>query len=147
MAQLHTISPKNTGRNKRRVGRGGKRGTYSGRGMKGQKSRSGARIRPAIRDLIKRFPKLRGDSASSNAAPETVTITLEQLSRVFGPGTSVTMKTLEGAGLVAQKTLPVKIVAGGSAPAKINLVGIPVSGGAKAAIEAAGGTVKALEEK
>jgi large subunit ribosomal protein L15 len=43
-----------------RVGRGGKRGTYSGRGQKGQKSRAGRRIRPAERDLILKLPKLRG---------------------------------------------------------------------------------------
>src|SRR3990167_4622491 len=45
---------------KKRVGRGGKRGTTSGRGTKGQKSRAGHRIRPAIRDLLIRIPKLRG---------------------------------------------------------------------------------------
>ena len=45
---------------KKRVGRGGKRGTYSGRGLKGQKARAGHSIRPAERDLIKRIPKLRG---------------------------------------------------------------------------------------
>jgi len=45
---------------KRRVGRGGKRGKTSGRGMKGQKSRAGRRIRPAIRDVMKKFPKKRG---------------------------------------------------------------------------------------
>ena len=43
-----------------RIGRSGKRGSYSGRGVKGQKSRSGHRIRPAERDLIIRLPKLRG---------------------------------------------------------------------------------------
>ena len=47
-------------RKKKRVGRGGKRGTTSGRGTKGQKSRSGHRIRPAERDLLIRIPKLRG---------------------------------------------------------------------------------------
>src|SRR3989344_2968046 len=45
---------------KKRVGRGGKRGTTSGKGTKGQRSRSGHRIRPAERDLIIRLPKLRG---------------------------------------------------------------------------------------
>ena len=49
-------------KNKRsqRVGRGGKRGTTSGKGTKGQKSRAGHRIRPAERDLMIRLPKLRG---------------------------------------------------------------------------------------
>jgi large subunit ribosomal protein L15 len=42
------------------VGRGGKKGTYSGRGIKGQKSRAGKRLEPIIRSIIKRYPKLRG---------------------------------------------------------------------------------------
>jgi large subunit ribosomal protein L15 len=57
---LHTIKPTTKNKSKKRIGRGGKRGTYSGKGMKGQKSRAGRKIRPAIRDLIQRTPKLRG---------------------------------------------------------------------------------------
>lgn len=58
--QLHEVVPIHKNKSKKRIGRGGKRGTYSGRGMKGQKSRAGHKIRPAIRDLIQRTPKLRG---------------------------------------------------------------------------------------
>ena len=58
--QLHTLQPLNSLKGKKRVGRGGKRGTYSGRGQKGQRSRAGRKIRPAMRDLIQRLPKLRG---------------------------------------------------------------------------------------
>ena len=60
--QLHEVTPIHKNKSKKRIGRGGKRGTYSGRGMKGQKSRSGHKIRPAIRDLMQRTPKLRGSS-------------------------------------------------------------------------------------
>src|SRR6202142_1377817 len=48
------------GKRLQRIGRSGKRGSYSGRGVKGQKSRSGRRLRPAERDLILRLPKMRG---------------------------------------------------------------------------------------
>ena len=58
--QLHQLKPTHKAKRAKRVGRGGKKGTYSGRGMKGQKSRSGARMQPIIRELIKRYPKLRG---------------------------------------------------------------------------------------
>lgn len=58
--QLHQLRPIHKKKPRKRVGRGGKRGTYSGRGVKGQKSRSGARLQPVIRELIKRYPKLRG---------------------------------------------------------------------------------------
>jgi large subunit ribosomal protein L15 len=58
--QLHELKPFHPNKKQRRVGRGGKRGTTSGRGTKGQKARAGHRIRPAERDLIQRLPKLRG---------------------------------------------------------------------------------------
>ncbi|MBZ1348254.1 MAG: uL15 family ribosomal protein [Candidatus Nealsonbacteria bacterium] len=58
--QLHQLKPIHKRKKRKRLGRGGKRGTYSGRGMKGQKSRAGARFEPIIRGLIKRYPKLRG---------------------------------------------------------------------------------------
>lgn len=56
--QLHTLQPAHKLKSKKRIGRGGKRGTYSGRGVKGQKARAGRKIRPAIRDLIQSLPKL-----------------------------------------------------------------------------------------
>lgn len=58
--QLHELRPLHRGKKRKRVGRGGKRGTYSGRGQKGQKSRAGRRLKPVIREIIKRYPKLRG---------------------------------------------------------------------------------------
>jgi len=58
--QLHELQPNHKQRKAKRVGRGGKRGTYSGRGMKGQKSRAGYRMQPQVRELVKKYPKLRG---------------------------------------------------------------------------------------
>lgn len=58
--QLHNISRKHPNTSKKRVGRGGKKGTYSGRGLKGQKARAGNKVRPALRDFVLKFPKLRG---------------------------------------------------------------------------------------
>lgn len=57
--KLHDLTPIRK-RKPQRIGRGGKRGTTSGRGQKGQKSRAGHRIRPAVRDLILKIPKKRG---------------------------------------------------------------------------------------
>lgn len=57
--KLHELDTIKSRRSKR-IARGGKRGTTSGRGTKGQRSRSGHRIRPALRDLIIRIPKKRG---------------------------------------------------------------------------------------
>ncbi|MDE2144662.1 MAG: hypothetical protein KGJ01_01695 [Patescibacteria group bacterium] len=58
--QLHELSPLHKNKEEKRIGRGGKRGTFSGRGTKGQRARAGHRIRPAERDLIQHMPKLRG---------------------------------------------------------------------------------------
>ena len=62
--QLYQLRTTNKKRSRKRVGRGGKRGTYSGRGLKGQKSRAGRKPRPGFAGgdtlLAKRFPKQRG---------------------------------------------------------------------------------------
>lgn len=58
--QLHQLKPTHKLKKKKRVGRGGKRGTYAGKGIKGQRSRAGRKFKPIIRELIKRYPKLRG---------------------------------------------------------------------------------------
>lgn len=57
--QLHELKPKYKLKPKKRIGRGGKRGTYCGKGLKGQRSRAGARFEPIIRGLVKRYPKLK----------------------------------------------------------------------------------------
>ena len=58
--QLHTLQPTHPLKDKKRIGRGGKRGTYSGIGVKGQGARAGNKKRPGMRDLIQQIPKLRG---------------------------------------------------------------------------------------
>ncbi len=61
--QIHQLkSPRQ--KQKKIIGRGGKKGTYSGHGIKGQNARSGKRKRPAVRDLIGKIPKLRGVPSS-----------------------------------------------------------------------------------
>lgn len=58
--QLHELKPIHKLKKRKRIGRGGKRGTYCGKGIKGQASRAGKRLEPIVRSLIKRYPKLRG---------------------------------------------------------------------------------------
>ncbi|MFA4999502.1 MAG: hypothetical protein WC519_02120 [Parcubacteria group bacterium] len=58
--QLHELQGARYNKDKKRIARGGKRGKTAGRGQKGQKSRSGRHIRPAVRDFVQRTPKLRG---------------------------------------------------------------------------------------
>ncbi|RMD60235.1 ribosomal protein L15 family protein, partial [Candidatus Parcubacteria bacterium] len=79
--QLHELQPATRRKKKKRVGRGGKRGTYSGRGMKGQKARAGRKIRPASRDLILRIPKRRGVK-NKPLGEKPVVINLADLAKV-----------------------------------------------------------------
>ena len=105
-----------------RVGRGGKRGTTSGRGTKGQKSRSGHRIRPAERDLLIRLPKLRGYRNKSIKEKQKV-LNLSDLAN-----SQDTVFNKKNLGLV-------KILGGGELKKPIIIEGLPVSKSAKIKIE------------
>ncbi len=105
----------------RRVGRGGKRGSYSGKGIKGQKSRAGRRIRPQIREAIKKIHKRRGYFFKShNKKPATVVIS--RIEKVFNDGEKITPKKLWEKGLVRKisgKLPKVKILGGVRASSQI----------------------------
>lgn len=119
------------------IARGGKRGNTSGRGQKGQKSRSGHRMRPAERDYIMRLPKLRGyKNKPLGVVPQAVNV--RDLARVTG---IVTPETLRAAGLIRNVKRPVKILGDGALTAAVTVQKIAVSAGAKKKIEAAGGNV------
>lgn len=128
-----------------RVGRGGKRGKTAGRGTKGQKARAGRKIRPEMRDVIKRYPKLRGRGKNSNLSIQVkpTIITLEALETMF-KGADVNPQTLIESGLLKNykgRTPKVKIVGNGEFSKKLTVTGCAVSEGAKALIEKAGGSV------
>ena len=99
--QLHNLKPKTKLRHGKRVGRGGKRGTTSGRGTKGQKARAGHKIRPADRDILKRIPKLRGYKFKS-FWPKPRIVNFYDLERKFKNGDTVSPETLLKAGLVSR---------------------------------------------
>jgi large subunit ribosomal protein L15 len=128
------------------VGRGGKRGKTSGRGGKGQTARSGHKIYPQIRDVIKRIPKLRGRGKSSfKSFQELATpVNLEALERAFDSGATVTPESLFHAGVISKKSgyLPrVKILGEGALTKNLTISGCSISASARAAVEKAGGSV------
>lgn len=136
--QLHTLKPKHDTKAKRpRVGRGGKRGTSSGKGTKGQKSRSGHRIRPAMREYIQRLPKLRGYNNKADVN-DSALITLSMIEKIGG---TVNAEAVVKAGY-ARKGQAIKVLANGEIKKAVTVEGINVSAGAKTAIEKAGGSVK-----
>jgi len=99
--QLHQIKPIHKQKRSKRVGRGGKRGTYSGKGIKGQLSRAGRKLRPEIRDFIKKIPKQRGYRFKSRRG-KPVIVNLRDLEKNFENGETVNPQILLEKGLIAK---------------------------------------------
>ncbi len=149
--QTHTLKAKTKRKASDRVGRGGKRGKTSGRGTKGQKARSGHRMRPEMRDLIKKLPKLRGHGKNRARTVRTdriryVAVNLAALEAAFEAGAVVNPQTLLKAGVIktaSGRIQRAKILGTGELTKALQISGIPMSASAKAAIEKAGGSVVA----
>ena len=119
--QLHDLKPKTKLKIHRRVGRGGKRGTTSGRGTKGMGARAGAKYRPPEREILKKIPKLRGYKFKSFQNKPSV-INLHSLEKNFKTGDTVSPETLLKAGLVRRmngKIPRVKILGSGELKKKL----------------------------
>lgn len=147
--QLHELQPVHKLKDRKRVGRGGKRGKTSGRGMKGQKARAGTGMRPAERDAIKKLPKLRGHGKNRSRAvnadrvrPQIVN--LSRLNELFAAGAEVTPAELVKRDAVSRTggRLPqVKILGDGEVSKKLTITNCQVSQSAREAIEKAGGSI------
>jgi len=141
-----TLSPApGSKRSRKRVGRGdgSGHGTYSGRGCKGQKSRSGYKMRPGFEGgqlpLIKRLPRKRGFVNIFRI--EYSIVNINKLD-IFEPGSEVTPESLVAAGVVKSLRYPVKILAEGEIKYPLSVKANKFSAAAKAKIEAAGGRVE-----
>lgn len=148
MSGLHTLKrPASLKRPYRRVGRGqsSTRGKTSGRGGKGQTARAGAKIRPEWRDTIKKLPKLRGWGKNRRRGvvatrPRPLILSLARVEKAFNVGEEVNVRALCEKGFIRAPS-PVKIVGNTPITKKFVFQGVAVSGGARAAIESAGGAV------
>jgi large subunit ribosomal protein L15 len=140
---VHELKPPRGSRHKRkRVGRGdgSGHGTYSGRGSKGQKSRSGVGIRPGFEGgqtpFIKRLPYRRGFVNISRV--EYTPVNVKQLDR-FEEGSEVTPQLLRDVGIIKTLRQPVKILGDGEITKALTVQAHKFSAAARAKIEAAGG--------
>ena len=141
--QLNSIKPAAGAKHaKRRVGRGigSGLGKTAGRGHKGQKSRSGGFHKVGFEGgqmpLQRRLPK-RG--FKSMTAGDIVEVRLSDLQRLGAD--EIDLLTLKQAGVVAQLAKGAKVILSGELSRKVSLKGIAATKGAKAAIEAAGGSL------
>jgi len=143
--QLHQIQPKNKLKKKKRVGRGGKKGTYSGRGVKGQKARAGYKLQPIIREIIKKYPKLRGYNFNPLQKLPLEIVNLSQIEVKFKEGEIVTPESLIEKKVIKKikgKIPQVKILGDGEITKKIIVRQCLISKSAKEKVEKAGGKVE-----
>lgn len=134
---------KGSRRTSKRVGRGNssQKGTYSSRGMKGQRARSGGKSKTALRGVrasLRKVPKLRG---FKSMAVRKEVVTLATLERVCNAGDVVTPWSLNKIGVVDKPQNGVKIVATGELKKKLTIKDCIASKGALEAIEKAGGSL------
>lgn len=143
--QAHTVRPTQARAKRKRVGRGdgSGRGTYSGRGIKGQKARSGGGVRPGFEGgqnpLIKGLPMLRGFKNPFRVEHQIVNV--ERLGTLPEGVSEVTPAVLEAHRMVRRADRPVKVLGYGEITRALTVSGAKVSAGARAKIEAAGGSV------
>jgi len=154
---LSNLSPAQPREDRKRVGRGlgSGKGRYAGRGIKGQKSRSGHHKMPAGFEggqtkLFMRLPKMRGNT-SADAMPigpfrtYTQPINVRDLDR-FDAGAEVTPETLVEKGLLKNTKIDVKLLGNGELTKKLTIRVHAISASAREKVEAAGGTVELLRE-
>lgn len=139
--QAHQLKVKKQSTRKR-IGRGGKKGTYSCRGMKGQKSRSGFSCRATFEggatSLVAKTKKLRGFKSRN---PKAQVVNLELLDRKFRNGDIVNPEILKKKKVISKLAIPIKVLSEGEITKKLTLENLLVSKNAKKKIEKAGGSV------
>jgi len=148
--QIHTLKLKKR-KQKKSVGRGGKKGTYSGRGNKGQKARSGVSIDPLFEggrsSLIDRMKKIRGFKSIKAKA---LIVDIVKLGEKFKDGDTVNRETLIKKNFFDKmETEGKRIKILGNSPIKIKLTigqNILISAASRKAIETAGGEIQKAED-
>ena len=149
--QLHDLKPnEGSKKDRKRVGRGTGSGwgKTSGRGTKGQNSRTsgGVRLYHAGGNLpfYRKLPFLRGEGFTPRNRVRYAEVNLDSL-QDFKAGSEITPETLEAAGLLKGKGLPIKIMGRGDIKVALKFKAHKVTEGARQKIEAAGGSVETIE--
>ena len=151
-ARLNTLAPAaGSKKQRKRVGRGiaAGGGKTCGRGHKGQRSRSGGSVRRGFEGgqlpLQKRIPTF---GFRSRIGMKTAEVRTSELAAVVaGGGQVVDLAALKAANVVRKNTLRARIFLSGAVKAPVVVRGVAVTKGARAAIEAAGGSVEDVASK
>ncbi|HKU58047.1 MAG TPA: 50S ribosomal protein L15 [Gaiellaceae bacterium] len=155
---LSNLQPAQARKDRKRVGRGlgSGKGRYSGRGIKGQKSRAGSHYMRAGFEggqmpLYMHTAKLRGNT-SKDAMPlgpfrtETQGVNVRDLETRFDAGDEVTPETLKAKGLIRSLKKDVKLLGSGDLQKKLTITVHAASAIAREKVEGAGGTLTLLKE-
>ncbi len=143
--QLHDIKPTTKNKKDKRVGRGGKRGTFSGKGVKGQKARAGRKLEPPIRGLIKRYHKLRGYKFNTINKKKIVAVNLSTINNNFKKDEIVSPKSLVERKIIRKfsgKIPVVKILSSGEIDKQLVFKNFVFSNSAKNKIEKSKGKIE-----
>ena len=146
--EQHELKPVKSKKARKRVGRGDASGygSYSGRGIKGQNSRSGGGVRPGFEGgqlpLFRRLPRIRG--FTNIFRTEYSVVNVEHL-ETFENGTDITPELLVQVGLVKKPKSLIKILGSGELSKSLNVHAHNFSGSAKNKIESAGGKIEELK--
>jgi large subunit ribosomal protein L15 len=155
--QLHNLKPKTPRKPGKHIGRGGKKGTTSGHGTKGQKGRAGASVKPGFRGgdnrLWQLFPKVRGASKKpGNGSPhrkhrfyrvhndKPFILKISDLNN-FQDGQKISPDVLTEMGMIPNHNVKVKVLDGGDLKRKLVFEKVLFSETAKDKIMKAGGQV------
>ncbi len=144
--QINDLKPKTKRQKRKRVGRGGKRGIYSGRGNKGQKARTNKRLKLKRigSGLSRHLPKLGGFKSKRSKAQ---VVDIADLDKEFKSGLIINPQTLKKEDFIKDSTAPVKILGKGKVSKKFIVENCRVAKTAKETIIKAGGTVKELPKQ
>jgi large subunit ribosomal protein L15 len=154
---LSNLKPAQARKDRKRVGRGlgSGKGRYSGRGLKGQKSRSGShKMRPGFEGgqnpLYMRLGKQRGGSKDAMAVgphrTSTAPVNVAALEERFDAGAEVTIDALVEKGLIRNTRTDVKLLGQGELTKKLSITVHAASATAREKVEGAGGTLTLLRE-
>jgi large subunit ribosomal protein L15 len=142
--ELHQIKPIHKDKKGKRVGRGGAHGRTAGRGNKGQKAKPSRNYQPIVRELIKKYPKLRGYRFKSLIQKASV-LNLDILDKKFNAGETVSPQILIDKNIVRKVDgfVPkIKILGSGKISKALIFESCLVSESAKEKIGKAGGEIK-----
>lgn len=142
---IHNLRPSQKRKSRKRVGRGtgSGLGTYSGRGIKGQRSRSGGKSglkRRGLKQYLMQIPKVRGFKRATGV----VSVNVGQLEKAFLEGDHVTPKKLLEKGLIG-RGMQVKILNGGTLKKKLSISAHAFSESAEATITKVGGNARVIK--